>query len=324
VLVTGAGGFAGSHLAEHLLQQGERVVAMVSTRGTLTNLQSIVDRIKVERIDLADSARLRGVLGDYRPERIYHLASVSTKFELPGEFWLPFESILKGTVNLLHAWRESGIRARMLYVSSAEIYGAAAGIPMPLREDSCFAPSSLYASSKVAAEMFCLQFFRSYGLPIVRVRPFQHTGPRQSAAFVCSNFARQFAEIARGLRDPRITVGNVHVWRDFTDVRDIVRGYRLLLENGEPGEAYQLCSGRAVSISSLLEILCRLSAIIVEMATDDTKVRSDEVAAYWGDPSKASHAVGWSAQIPMENTLRDLKTHWETVLAGETAAAVGS
>lgn len=321
VLVTGAGGFAGSHLVEELLDQGNRVVALVSTKARLTNLERLLSKIVVEPADLLDGPILRKILEIHQPSCIYHLAAVSTKFETEGEFWNPFQSITKGTLNLLHSWRESGVTARMLYVSSAEVYGPSPGEPMPIGEAHPFTPRSLYASSKIAAEMFCQQFFLSYGMPIVRVRPFQHTGARQKPSFVCSNFAKQFAEIARGIREPRIRAGNLHVRRDFTDVRDVVRAYRMALEAGEAGEVYNICSGTTVSIRSVLDTFCRITSTDVEIDIDAAKVRPDEVETYWGDHSRITEGVGWEPHIGIETTLCDLKAHWDNVLAEEGLVA---
>jgi GDP-4-dehydro-6-deoxy-D-mannose reductase len=149
---------------------------------------------------------------------------------------------------------------------------------------------------------------------VIRVRPFNHTGPRQSAGFVCSDFARQIAEIDLGLRPPRITVGNLKVFRDFSDVRDIVRGYYLLLERGEPGEVYQLGSGRAVSVEEILRLLLGLCSKPVEVHVDQSRLRPAECAALWGDVSKAEQAVGWKRQFTLETTLLDLKQYWEEML----------
>jgi GDP-4-dehydro-6-deoxy-D-mannose reductase len=203
---------------------------------------------------------------------------------------------------------------RFLYVSSGEVYGADPPGPMPLREDCPLRPANPYAASKAAAELLAFQFYMSYGFPIVRVRPFNHTGPRQTAAFVCSGLARQMVEIEAGLRPPTITVGNLNVQRDFSDVRDIVRGCHLLLEKGEPGDVYQLCSGRPVSIESIVEILCSFTAKPIRVAVDESKVRTQEAAALWGDPTKAKRAVGWLPQYALETTLRDLWAGWEEAL----------
>jgi GDP-4-dehydro-6-deoxy-D-mannose reductase len=203
---------------------------------------------------------------------------------------------------------------RLLYVSSAEVYGAVRSEQLPLREETPLRPSSPYAGSKAAAELLTLQFFQSYGLPIVRARPFNHTGPRQSAAFVCSNFARQLAEVGAGLRLPSIKVGNLKVRRDFSDVRDIVRGYHLLLEKGELGEVYQLGSGQSVSIEEVLQILIGFSSQPIQVIVDQSRIRRAEALELWGVTRKAEQAVGWKRQYPLETTLRALKGYWEATL----------
>jgi GDP-4-dehydro-6-deoxy-D-mannose reductase len=162
--------------------------------------------------------------------------------------------------------------------------------------------------------MLALQFFRSYGLPIIRVRPFNHTGPRQSSRFVCSNFARQVAEIELGLRPPPIVAGNIHVVRDFSDVRDIVRGYSDLLESGAPGEVYQLCAGHPVSIESILQTVISFASKPVQVVVDRSLLRNQEAAEVWGDYSKARLAVGWEPRHELVETLRALKLYWEAKL----------
>ena len=162
--------------------------------------------------------------------------------------------------------------------------------------------------------MLALQFFQAYGLPVVRVRPFNHTGPRQMSSYVCSGFARQVAEIDLHQRSPQVMVGNLNVRRDFSDVRDIVRGYYLLLENGEAGDVYQLCSGVSVSIESILYRLIALSSQTIQVAVDDNKLRAEESPVICGDPSKAMQAVGWQPQYDLQVTLGDLKLYWEAEL----------
>lgn len=191
---------------------------------------------------------------------------------------------------------------------------------LPLREQAPLLPTNPYAASKAAGEMLASQFFRSYGLPVVRVRPFNHTGPRQSEGFVCSDFARQLAEIELGLRPPTLTVGNIKVSRDFSDVRDIVRGYRLLLDRGEPGGVYQLCSGRAVPIEEILQILVGMTSKPVQVIVDPSRVRPAEAQALWGETVKAERAVGWKRQYDLKTTLRDLKRYWEDQLRSGAAS----
>jgi GDP-4-dehydro-6-deoxy-D-mannose reductase len=220
----------------------------------------------------------------------------------------------RGTLNLLLAWRELQFDSRLLYVSSSDVYGLVRDEDLPLREDTPLRPANPYAASKAASEFLAFQFFQGYGLPIVRVRPFNHTGPRQSATFVCSSFAKQIAEVNTGLRPPTVAVGNLQLRRDFSDVRDIVRGYHLLLEKGQPGEVYQLCSGRAVSIEAILQILIAMASRPIQVTVDPSKTRAQEAPVLWGDASKAGQAVGWRPQYELETTLRDLELYWEGVL----------
>ena len=309
-LVTGCAGFAGSHLADLLLEQGEEVVAVLGINEDRANLRPIEKRLQIESADLRDFARWLELLRSLRPQRIYHLAAFSSPVK---SFANPLETYavnFTGTLNLLSAWLRVGMDCRFLFVSSAEVYGAAPPEELPLREDAELRPLNPYAGSKAAAEILAAQFFRSHGLPIVRVRPFNHTGPRQSPEFVCSRLARQAAEIELGLRPPLIVAGNTQAVRDFSDVRDIVRGYHELLEKGEPGEVYQLCSGRGVSIDFVLRTLLDLTSKPAGLQVDPSLLRPIEAAEVWGDYSKARLAVGWEPRYQLVDTLRALKDYW--------------
>ncbi len=313
-LITGAGGFAGSHLTEFLLGQGQDVIALVRPQDDLSNLKHLLPRIRVERSDIRDSTGVLQVLCETRPQRIYHLAALSSPTDSLRDPFVTYQVNLLGTLNLLSAWRQLEMECRFLYVSSAEVYGTDSSMSMPLKEDQPFRPANPYAASKAAGELLAFQFYMAHAFPIVRARPFNHTGPRQSAAYVCSSLARQIAEIEIGRRPPAITVGNLAIQRDFSDVRDIVRGYHLLLEKGRPGEVYQLCSGRPVSIESVVRVLSSIASKPVQVAVDESKVRSQELPVLWGDRSKARDAVGWVPQYEFETTLRDLKISWELIL----------
>jgi GDP-4-dehydro-6-deoxy-D-mannose reductase len=309
-LVTGCAGFAGSHLADLLLEQGEEVVAVLGINEDRANLRPIEKSLQIESADLRDFARWLELLRSLRPQRIYHLAAFSSPVK---SFANPLETYavnFTGTLNLLSAWLRVGMDCRFLFVSSAEVYGAAPPEELPLREDAELRPLNPYAGSKAAAEILAAQFFRSHGLPIVRVRPFNHTGPRQSPEFVCSRLARQAAEIELGLRPPLIVAGNTQAVRDFSDVRDIVRGYHELLEKGEPGEVYQLCSGRGVSIDFVLRTLLDLTSKPAGLQVDPSLLRPIEAAEVWGDYSKARLAVGWEPRYQLVDTLRALKDYW--------------
>lgn len=313
-LITGVDGFAGSHLAEYLLSQGQEVIALVRNEKEVANLASFRTRLRLEEADVRDDERVFQVLRKMKPERIYHLATMSSPSASIGDPRLTYDVNFGGTLNILCAWRQLQFDCRPLFVSSADVYGLPRIEDLPLREDAPFRPANPYAASKAASELLVCQFFQSYGLPIVRVRPFNHTGPRQAPAFVCSDFARQIAEIELGLRPALITVGNLKVSRDFSDVRDIVRGYHLLLEHGKPGDVYQLCSGCSVSIESILQILMEFSSKPIQVTVDQSRVRSHEAPALWGDPTKAQNAVAWKPQHTLKTSLRDLAVYWENAL----------
>jgi GDP-4-dehydro-6-deoxy-D-mannose reductase len=311
VLITGGTGFAGSHLAEHLLGQDHEVILLARPEGRSRSAQHLHSRVRVVPADLVDFAGLHRALDEIRPQRIYHLAAFSSAVESTrnprGCYGINFE----GTLNLLEAWREIGFETRVLLVSSSNVYGVTGLGKMPLLESSPLHPENPYAGSKLAAEFLALQFGITYGLPLIRVRPFQHTGPRQSPAYVCSGLARQVAEIVRGSRPPVLEVGNPQISRDFSDVRDIVRGYALLLERGRPGEVYQLCSGRAVSIGAIIESLVARANASIEVRIDPAKARPGESEVLWGDPAKARSEAGWVPKWNLEETLENLLTYWK-------------
>jgi len=185
---------------------------------------------------------------------------------------------------------------------------------LPLREDAALRPANPYAGSKAAGELMACQFFWSYGVKVVRVRPFNHTGPRQSESYVCSSLARQVAEIDLGMREPVVQVGNLAALRDFTDVRDIVRGYCLLLDKGEPGEVYQLCSGHPVSIETILRLLTNSASTPIRIVVDPARAHAHGAHKVWGTADRAERTVGWRPQYPLEKTLQDLKDYWHGVL----------
>src|SRR5262249_44260745 len=206
-------------------------------------------------------------------------------------------------VNLLEGIRNLTAAARVLVVGTSEEYGLVFPEELPIRETNPLRPLSPYAVSKVAQDLMGYQYFKSYGLPIVRTRAFNHEGPRRGEPFVTSSFARQVAEIEAGLSEPTIYVGDLKPRRDFSDVRDVVRGYWQLLEHGEPGEVYNLCSGRSWAIQQVLEFLLeqsRVKGIVVQ--SDPTRLRPPDVMVLEGDASKMRKATGWAVEIPFEPT----------------------
>ncbi len=309
-LVTGGAGFAGSHLTEYLIGLGWEVTVLAAEGEDLGNISEVRERIRVVRGDLRNATALGSIVASVEPERVFHLAALPSPSDSIANPVVTYEVNFLGTMNLLLACREIPKATRFLFVSSSEVYGPLPAKAMPLREETPLRPANPYAASKAAGEMLAYQFFRCYGIPVVTVRPFNHTGPRQSPIFVCSDFARQIAEIELGLRPPRMTVGNLKVQRDFSDVRDIVHGYHLLLEKGIAGEVYHLGSGRPVEIEVILRTLLEDCSKKVEVIVEPERVRTGESPIVWGDTSKAAKAVKWSAQYDLATTLRDLKSYW--------------
>lgn len=321
-LVTGGAGFAGSHLTEYLIGLGWDVAVLAAEGEGLGNISAVRDRIRVMHGDLRDISSLRKLVASALPDRVFHLAALPSPSDSISNPAVTYEVNFFGTLNLLLACREVPKVPRFLFVSSSEVYGPLPPESMPLREDMPLRPANPYAASKAAGELLACQFFRCYGFPVVTVRPFNHTGPRQAPAFVCSDFARQIAEIELGLRPPRMTVGNLKVQRDFSDVRDIVRGYHLLLEKGIAGEVYHLGSGKPIEIEAVLRVLLEACSKRVEVFVDPARVRASESPIVWGDTSKAAKAVGWATRHDLATTLRDLKAYWAEHLKSGSAPGI--
>ena len=311
VLITGITGFVGSHMAEHALSRGAEVFGVSRQRIAAENIAHLRERITLIQSDLRDEASVRSLIARSNPDYVVHLAAQS----IVGISWhAPAETLannILSQVNLLEAIRPLTVPPRFLCVGSSEEYGMVYEEELPIRETNPLRPLSPYAVSKVTQDVMGYQYFKSYGLPIVRARAFSHEGPRRSDAFMTSNFARQVAEIEAGRREPVVRVGNLKSRRDFSDVRDVVRGYWLLLERGEAGEVYNLCSGRPWSIQQVLDFLIGASTVKgIAVEVDPDRLRPSDVMMLEGDPSKIEKATGWKVEIPFERTLGELLDYW--------------
>ena len=311
VLITGYTGFVGSHLAEYLLARGDvEVFGMHRWRSRLENVLHLGDQVRRVEADHRDPSAVRRVLREVRPDRIFHLAAQSY---VPTSWLTPSETLggnVLGQVNLFEAMRDLDLHARVHIAGSSEEYGLVLPNEVPIREDNPLRPLSPYAVSKVTQDLLAYQYWRSYQLHVVRTRGFNHTGPRRGEVFVTSNFARQVAEIEKGIREPVVHVGNLESIRDFTDVRDMVRAYWLALDRGEAGEVYNICSGRGYSAQQVLDILLGLAHVKVKVQQDPDRMRPSDVTLLLGDCSKFQSATGWEPTIPFEVTLKDLLEHW--------------
>jgi GDP-4-dehydro-6-deoxy-D-mannose reductase len=313
-LITGISGFAGSHLAEFLIEKGYEVFGTFFDKSTFSNLNGFVNKIKVYRCDIRNYDALKNVIEDVKPNEIYHLAAISFAPTSLKDPKLTFDTNLYGTLNLYQAIIDLKINPMILFVGSADEYGIVNENDLPIKEECPLNPMNLYSISKASTDFLSLAYFKYYYLKIIRVRPFNHIGPRQSPDFVCSSFAKQIAEVEKGLREPIIKVGNLEAKRDFTDVRDMVRGYWLALDKGEPGEVYNICSERAIQIKGLLNHLLELSSRKVEIMKDPKRIRPSDNPILQGDSSKFRRRSGWKPEIPLDKTLKDILEYWRKVL----------
>jgi len=310
LLVTGAGGFVGGHLVDFLRAEHPEVEihGVVLPQGGVS--WRAASGARVIEADLTEPAAAAAVVEEVRPDRILHLAGQSSVHLS----WLDPAGTLRtnvlGIVHLLDAVRSRGLRPPVLVVGSAEEYGPVGPEEMPIREETPLRPASPYAVSKVAQGALALLYGPAGGLRVVLTRTFHHTGPGRGEAFAESSFARQLAEIEAGRRPPVLKVGNLEAVRDFADVRDVVRGYWMLLEKGEGGVAYNVCTGRGRRIRDLLDVLLAASGARVEVRVDPERLRPSDVPAQVGDPSRLRAATGWEPRIPLERTLRDLLDDW--------------
>jgi len=312
VLITGITGFAGSHLADYILENhpGIEVYGIIRWRSRMENILHIQDKIKLFEADLKDMVSLKKCLSDIRPARIFHLAAQSfvlTSWLCPAETFA-INSI--GQINLFETVRSLSLDPRIQIAGSSEEYGHVNSDEIPMKETNPLRPLSPYAVSKVAQDLLGWQYFRSYELKVVRTRGFNHTGPRRGDVFICSNFAKQIVEIEKGKKKPVIMVGNLEAKRDFTDVRDIVRAYWLSLEKGESGEVYNIGFGKTYTMKEILNKLFSLSSVEMTVEVDPERLRPSDVPVLLSDSSKFRAQTGWEPKIPLEQTLADLLNYW--------------
>jgi len=353
IFITGATGFVGRHLISHL---NSRLRGGVSVRAEIfgscfperpehcPDLCDAERNVRLVHLDLRDGAAVDDALKAIRPARIYHLASLSQvrlSWERRTEV---FDTNLRGTYNLFEAARLHTPQGRILFISSSDVYGFLAPRRRSCRETDLGRVVSPYAFTKKSGELLSEFYALQEKLPIVVARPFPHTGPGQTADFVCSDWARQIALIeknkvrietsvpgggandgieggiqgristSRGIapNPPVISVGNLTLRRDYSDVRDVVRAYKLLMAKGRPGEIYNVCSGQAPSLEGILKMLIGMSRRKIEIEVDPERVRKVDIPKLAGDNTKLRQATGWSPRIPLERTLRDLLDYWRT------------
>ena len=311
VLLTGVAGFAGSHLAEYLstTASGDVEVHGVVHRHDW-RIQHLRKRLHLHRGDLRNALWVDEVIRDVQPDCVMHLAAWSDVGGSWQQPWVTYELNIQCQLNILEALLRRRPDCRTLIVTSNEVYGLLRARDLPVDERTEFRPNSPYGVSKVAQDMMGLQYWNSHRLPTLRVRSFNHIGPDQSDDFVASAFARQIAEIEVGMREPVVFVGNLDAQRDFTDVRDVVRAYWLVVQQGEPGEAYNVGSGVSHSVRWVLDTLLGFTTAEVEVVTDPDRLRPSDVPVSICDNRKLMAATGWNNEVPLEQSLRDLLISW--------------
>jgi GDP-4-dehydro-6-deoxy-D-mannose reductase len=311
VLITGVTGFAGSHLVDYLLTRNDcEIFGIHRWRSRTENVEHFADKITMLECDLRDATSTRDTLETVRPDWIFHLAAQSF---VPTSWIAPTESLTTNVlaqVKILEAVRHMGLKCRIQLACSSEEYGMVYPNEIPIRETNPLRPLSPYAVSKVTQDMLGYQYWMSWKVDCVRTRGFNHEGPRRGPVFVASDFAKQIADIERGRKPPVLSVGNLDSKRDFTDVRDMVKAYWLALEKCEPGEAYNICSGKSWSIQQVLDLLLGMTQVKIEVRRDAARMRPSDVPVLQGDYSKFKQATGWEPTIPFEQTLRDMLEHW--------------
>ena len=308
-LVTGINGFAASHLADSLIAKGEEVFGLARNPEKNENIRHHGECIKVFPCDIRKPAEVQQVLETVRPQRIYHLASVTFVPAVAQDWNASFDTIFFGTSNLLEAVKQARLQARILWVGSSEEYGMPPPEEYPLKENRVLAPLSLYGVAKASADVLADSYVRREGFDLVRVRPFNHIGPRQESRFASSSFARQIAQIEAGA-SPVIKVGNLEARKDFTDVRDTVRAYHAIMEKGLAGEVYNVCTGKSISVKSILEGLVSHASLPISVEIDPERYRPEPPVNYYGDHSLLTRRTGWFPEIPIQTTLRDILDYW--------------
>ncbi|MFC2172321.1 GDP-mannose 4,6-dehydratase [Acidobacteriota bacterium] len=307
-LITGIAGFAGSHLADLLIDKGDEVGGILRPEDSTDRIEHILPKLSLYKVDVTVRKAVQDAVEAFRPERIFHLAGIAHV----GGSWsnreATFEVNIMGGVNVIEA--AGAAESSVLLAGSGEEYGPLPEDRQPVSEDCPLRPRNPYGASKVAQEVIGIQYHLGQDFKIFLARPFNHCGARQEPAYVVSDFARQVAEIEFQLRPPEIKVGNLEALRDFSDVRDMVQGYLLLVEKGRPGVPYNLCSGVATRIGDFLETLLSLSGTRIEIVVEKERYRPLDNPLMVGDPGLAAKDFDWSARIPLNETLEWTLEYW--------------
>ena len=305
-LIIGGAGFVGNYLIDHLADELKWDISVTKmSREELKN-----DKANIYDLDILNKEQINEVLEKVRPDYIFHLAaqsSVALSWKNPG---LTIDVNIKGSVNVMDAIRILDYKPRMLFIGSGEEYGHIKPEESPIVEENRVRPGNIYAATKVCQNMIGKIYSDAYDMDIMMVRAFNHIGPNQAPMFVVADFCKQVVEIERGEKEPVIYTGNLNVNRDFTDVRDVVRAYGLLIQMGQKGETYNIGSGSAIAIQEILDRILKLSKVEIKNEIDPDKIRPVDVPIIEANISKIHEATGWVPKISLDTTLLETLEYW--------------
>lgn len=307
-LIIGGAGFVGKHLAEHIFN----VYGWDLHITKMKQEEFVIPYGNIYDVDILDMEQLSSLLNHIKPDFIFHLAaqsSVALSWKNPQ---LTVDVNIKGSLNLLEALRNIDTKPRTLLIGSSEEYGHIKQGDFRISEDYYLRPGNIYAVTKVCQNMLGKIYADAYGLDIIGIRAFNHIGPGQAEGFVAADFCKQIAEIEAGMKEPVIVVGNLSAKRDFTDVRDVVRAYTELMKYGQKGETYNIGSGSAVEIQTILNMIISLSTVRIDVKTDSEKIRPVDIAIIEADISKIANCTGWRPEINLEDTIKNTLDYWRT------------
>jgi len=305
-LILGAAGFVGNYLIDHI--QKECIWSIVVTK--MENEVIEKSNVKISNLDIMKKEAVSVLLKEERPDYIFHLAaqsSVALSWQNPG---MTVDVNIKGSLNVLEVIRNLNYKPRLLLVGSGEEYGHVTPEQIPINEETILHPGNIYAATKACQNMLGSIYARAYSIDVMMVRAFNHIGPGQAPIFVVSDFCKQVAEIEQGIKSPVINVGNLNAKRDFSDVRDVVRSYSLLMENGRSGETYNVGSGKAIAIKDILDKIVSYSKRRIKVEVDRKKLRPVDVPIIEADIVKLTKDTGWTCDITLEQTISDTLEYW--------------
>ena len=309
-LIIGGAGFVGKYLLRHLSETYPWELHVTKLPQETVECEHAA----VHDLNILEKSGILSLLNEVSPDYIFHLAaqsSVSVSWKRPD---LTVDINIKGCLNLLDAIRDSGLKPRILLIGSGEEYGHIQPDETPITENTLTRPGNIYAATKACQNMIGSIYAKAYAMDIMMVRAFNHIGPEQTPVFVVADFCKQVASIEKGLCKPVIRVGNLSARRDFTDVRDVVKAYGLLIQKGESGETYNIGSGRAVEIRALLQQILDLSDSVITVETDPNKLRPVDIPVIEADITKVSRCTGWKPEIPLQETIRQTLDYWRNHL----------